>query len=89
METNNQSLLNKNVNDEMKETQTDSRNLSRRKQKTPAKVISYASADDDDDITDDETQTYSLDDLNVKENGPGYEETFSKNLAMESSSPVF
>ena len=66
-----------------------SQNLSRkRKQKRPAKVISHPTLEDDDDITDDETQIYSLDD-NVKGNGMGYEETFSQNLTMESSSPVF
>lgn len=66
----------------------ETRSLSRRKQKTPARVASLATADADDDITDDETQTYSFDD-NVKGNGPNYEETFSENLPMKSSSPVF
>lgn len=63
----------------------------RRKQKTPAKVASYRDVkndDDDSDITDDETQTYSMDD-SIKGNGLGYEETFSQNLAMETSSPIF
>lgn len=57
----------------------------KRKQKITVKVVSLA---DDDDITDDETQTYSIDD-NIQGNGHGYEETFSQKLAMESSSPVF
>lgn len=86
METNNQS----DIPDEKSNVQIniETRNLSRRKQKTPARVVSLATPDADDDITDDETQTYSLDD-NVKGSGPNYEETFSKNLTMESSSPVF
>ena len=72
IETNNQSLPNEKVNAQVKETPlNETRNLSRRKQKTPAKLVSYASADDDDDITDDETQTYSLDDHNIKGNGTG------------------
>ena len=57
----------------------------KRKQKITVKVVSLA---DDDDITDDETQTYSIDE-NFQGNGHGYEETFSQKLAMESSSPVF
>lgn len=63
----------------------------RRKQKTPSKVASYQDVkneDDDSDITDDETQTYSMDD-SIRGNGLGYEETFSQNLAMETSSPIF
>ncbi|KAJ7392499.1 hypothetical protein OS493_012168 [Desmophyllum pertusum] len=60
----------------------------RRKQKTPAKVAHYANLDNDDDITDDETQTYSTDE-NIQGNGAGYEERISHSLAMESSSPVF
>ena len=66
-----------------------SENLTRkRKQRAPSKVVSHPTLDDDDDITDDETQTYSIDD-NVKGNMVGYEEKFSQNLTMESSSPVF
>lgn len=66
-----------------------SENLTRkRKQRAPSKVVSRPTLDDDDDITDDETQTYSIDD-NVKGNVLGYEEKFSQNLTMESSSPVF
>ena len=63
----------------------------RRKQKTPSKVASYQDVkneDDDSDITDDETQTYSMDD-SIRGNGLGYEEMFSQNLAMETSSPIF
>ena len=67
----------------------ESENLNRRrKQKIPARVVAYAVAVDDDDIADDETQTYSVDD-NIKGSGTTYEEKFSQNLSMESSSPVF
>ena len=59
---------------------------SRRKQKTPGKVSQCPNPENDSDITDDETQTYSIDD-NIR--GPDYEEKFAKKLAMESSSPVF
>lgn len=59
---------------------------SRRKQKTPAKVTHYPKPENDDDITDDETQTYSIDDM-IR--GPDYEEKFAKSLPIESSSPVF
>ncbi|XP_068710270.1 BRCA1-A complex subunit Abraxas 1-like isoform X2 [Montipora foliosa] len=66
----------------------------RRKQRTPTRVASYSAVndndddDDDDDITDDETQSYSNSD-SMKRNELSYEETFSQNLAMESSSPIF
>ena len=59
---------------------------SRRKQKTPAKVPHCPNPENDDDITDDETQTYSIDD-NIR--GSDYEDKFAENLAMETSSPVF
>ena len=59
---------------------------SRRKQKTPAKVTHCSNPENDDDITDDETQTYSIDD-NIR--GPDYEDKFAEKLAMETSSPVF
>ena len=62
------------------------RRSSRRKQKTPGKVAYHPNPENDDDITDDETQTYSIDD-NFK--GPDYEDKFAKKLSMESSSPVF
>lgn len=90
MEINNQRLPNGKDNSQMdEEPDAESGNLSRRrKQKTPAKVVSYVAEESDDDITDDETQTYSID-SNIEGNGPGYEETFSQNLTMESSSPVF
>lgn len=59
---------------------------SRRKQKIPAKVAHYPNPESDDDITDDETQTYSIDD-NIR--GPDYEEKLATSLTMETSSPVF
>ena len=90
MEINNQHIPMKKEHSRMEEKPLHgSENLTRkRKQRAPAKVVSRPTSDDDDDITDDETQTYSIDD-NVKGTAVGYEETFSQNLTMESSSPVF
>lgn len=63
----------------------------RRKQRTPARVVvRYVQpvVADDDDVTDDETQPYSIEDK-ITGSGPDYEEKLSQNLAMETSSPVF
>ena len=85
METNGQSIPKEKEGALMEEKPSgNSLRTSRRKQKTPAKVAHYPTIENDDDITDDETQTYSIDG-----NGPDYEENFSKSLAMETSSPVF
>lgn len=90
METNDQDINKEKEGGLMEETpSSNSLRTSRRKQKTLAKVERYPNREnDDDDITDDETQTYSIDD-NIRARGPDYEEKFSKSLAMESSSPVF
>lgn len=89
METNDQDIPKEKEGGSMDETPaSNSLRTSRRKQKTPAKVTHYPNQENDDDITDDETQTYSIDD-NIRASGPDYEEKFSKSLAMESSSPVF
>lgn len=63
----------------------------RRKQKTPARVVvRYVKpvVANDDDVTDDETQPYSIEDK-ITGSGQDYEEKLSQNLAMETSSPVF
>ena len=89
METNDQGIPNENDASMEDKSSIDSQSFprtSRRKQKTPAKVAHYPNPENDDDVTDDETQTYSIDD-NIR--GPDYEEKFAKSLAMESSSPVF
>ncbi|KAL9983923.1 hypothetical protein ACROYT_G006169 [Oculina patagonica] len=91
METNDQDIPVKENEDVSMEGKPSTNLLrtSRRKQKTPAKVAHYIKTENDDDITDDETQTYSIDDNITRENGPDYEDKFSKSLAMETSSPVF
>lgn len=88
METNDQDIPKEKDASMEEKPSINSLRTSRRKQKTPAKVAHYTNLEKDDDITDDETQTYSIDD-NIRGNGPDYEEKFSKSLAMESSSPVF
>lgn len=89
METNDQAIPHENdapMEDKSSVNSESFPRTSRRKQKTPAKVSHYPSPENDDDITDDETQPYSIDD-NIR--GPDYEDKFAKKLAMESSSPVF
>ena len=90
METNGQGISVEKKGASMEETPTvDCTSLNRRrKQKTPVRVVHYANPDNDDDITDDETQPYSIEDK-ITGNGPDYEEKLSQSLAMESSSPVF
>ena len=89
METNDQGIAHENdapMEDESSINSESLRRTSRRKQKIPGKVAHYPNPENDDDITDDETQTYSIDD-NIR--GPDYEDKFAKKLSMESSSPVF
>lgn len=89
METNDQGIQHENdapMEDESSINSDSLRRTSRRKQKIPGKVAHYPNPENDDDITDDETQTYSIDD-NIR--GPDYEDKFTKKLSMESSSPVF
>lgn len=89
METNDQGIRHENdapMEDESSINSDSLRRTSRRKQKIPGKVAHYPNPENDDDITDDETQTYSIDD-NIR--GPDYEDKFTKKLSMESSSPVF